>query len=105
MVKKEQVLDVLKEIFDPELPVNIVDLGLIYDIKISAKDVVTIDMTLTAVGCPMHVFISREIEEKVNSIPGVKGCTVNIVWEPPWTPERMSRKARLQLGFDEPENP
>ncbi|HIJ98766.1 TPA: DUF59 domain-containing protein [archaeon] len=102
MVTKEQVLEVLKTVNDPEIPVNIVDLGLIYGIQISAENDVGIDMTLTAVGCPMHATISAEIEEKVKTLPGVNNCKVTIQWDPPWTPARMSQEAKLKLGFIEP---
>ncbi len=102
MVAKEQVLEILKTVYDPEIPVNIVDLGLIYAIEISQDSDVAINMTLTAVGCPMHATISSEIEEKVKTLPGVNSCKVTIQWDPPWTPARMSREAKLKLGFIEP---
>lgn len=101
MVTKEQVLQVLKTIFDPEIPVNIVDLGLIYKLDISGKNDVTIDMTLTSVGCPLHLTIQTEIEEKVKTLPGINEVKLNLVWDPPWTPARMSPEAKAQLGFVE----
>jgi len=103
MPTKEQVIEVLKTVNDPEIPVNIVDLGLIYDIEVSPQNDIGISMTLTAVGCPMHATISSEIEEKVKTLPGVATCKVTIVWDPPWTPARMSQEAKLKLGFIEPE--
>jgi len=102
MTTQEQVIEVLRTVFDPEIPVNIVDLGLIYEIQISPSSEVAITMTLTAVGCPMHATISSDISEKIKTISGVTNCTVNIVWDPPWTPARMSQEAKLQMGFVEP---
>lgn len=102
MPTKEQILEVLKTVNDPEIPVNIVDLGLIYEINVSEQGDVAINLTLTAVGCPMHATMSTEIEEKVKTLPGVNTCKVTIVWDPPWTPARMSQEAKLKLGFVEP---
>lgn len=98
MITREIVLDALKECYDPEIPVNVVDLGLIYDVRIN-DDHVEVDMTLTAPGCPMHVPISEDVKGKVEAIAGVKDAQVNVVWEPPWTPERMSDIAKKSLGF------
>ena len=101
MVSKEEVLEVLKTIFDPEIPVNIVDLGLIYNVDISAGNDVTIQMTLTSVGCPLHLTIQRDIEEKIKTISGVNEVKLDLVWDPPWTPARMSAEAKAQMGFVE----
>jgi FeS assembly SUF system protein len=98
LVTKEIVISALKECYDPEIPINIVDLGLIYDIRIQ-EDNVEVDMTLTAPGCPMHVPISANAKERIESIDGVKRATINFVWEPRWTPERMSDEAKRVLGF------
>ncbi len=98
MLKKENILDALRECYDPEIPINVVDLGLIYDIRING-DRVEIDMTLTAPGCPMHVPISADVKEKVEAVEGVKDAQVYIVWEPAWTPARMSETAKKSLGF------
>jgi FeS assembly SUF system protein len=98
LVTKEIVISALKECYDPEIPINIVDLGLIYDIRIQ-EDNVEVDMTLTTPGCPMHVPISANAKERIESIDGVKRATINIVWEPHWTPERMSDEAKRVLGF------
>ena len=102
MAPKEEAFEGLQNVNDPEIPVNIVDLGLIYGLEVSHSGEVAISMTLTAVGCPMHATISSEIEEKVKSINGVNNCKVTIVWDPPWTPARMSQEAKLKLGFIEP---
>jgi metal-sulfur cluster biosynthetic enzyme len=101
---KDEVLSALKQCYDPEIPVNIVDLGLIYEIGIAAADNaqndVTVDMTLTAQGCPEHVNISAQVKSRIEQLPGVHNVTVNVVWNPPWTPERLSPDARKQLGID-----
>jgi len=101
---KDEVLSALKQCYDPEIPVNIVDLGLIYEIRIAPADNsqndVTIDMTLTAQGCPAHVMISDQVKSRVEQLPGVRNAAVNVVWNPPWTPERLSPDARKQLGID-----
>jgi len=99
-----EVLNALKQCYDPEIPVNIVDLGLIYDIRLEAtpdnRHDVTVDMTLTAQGCPAHVMISDQVKARVEQLPGVRNATVNVVWNPPWTPERLSPDARKQLGIE-----
>jgi len=101
---QDDILNALKQCYDPEIPVNIVDLGLIYDIRIgSAPDNqqdVTVDMTLTAQGCPEHVNISAQVKSRVEQLPGVRNANVNVVWNPPWTPERLSPGARKQLGIE-----
>ena len=101
---KDEVLNALKQCYDPEIPVNIVDLGLIYDIRFeSAPDNqqdVTVEMTLTAQGCPEHVNISAQVKSRVEQLPGVRNANVNVVWTPPWTPERLSPEARKQLGIE-----
>ncbi len=98
-----EVLSALKQCYDPEIPVNIVDLGLIYGIRFENADGqqdVAIDMTLTAQGCPAHVQISEQVKARVEQLPGVRNVTVNVVWNPPWTPERLSAEARKQLGIE-----
>jgi FeS assembly SUF system protein len=96
---KEDVIDMLKTIYDPEIPVNIYELGLIYVIDISESNVVDIKMTLTAPGCPVAQTFPGEIEEKVGSVPGVGEAHVEVVWDPTWTKDMMSEAAQLQLGF------
>jgi metal-sulfur cluster biosynthetic enzyme len=97
-VTEEQVFEALKQCFDPEIPVNVVDLGLIYDVKIIGEWV-GVKMTLTTPGCGMSGMIAQDIKNRVLRLPGVKEADVRIVWEPAWTPERMSPEARKRLGF------
>jgi FeS assembly SUF system protein len=94
----EEIVGALKECYDPEIPVNVWDLGLIYDVNVDA-DKVRVKMTLTAPGCPMHNFISEEVRKRLQGINGVKEATVEVVWDPPWNPDRMSKEARAQLGI------
>ena len=102
-VLEAQVIQALQEIYDPELPVNIYDLGLIYGLDVdTASGAVHIRMTLTAPGCPVAQTFPGTIECAVREVPGVNMATVELVWEPPWSRERMSEEARLLLGmFDE----
>jgi metal-sulfur cluster biosynthetic enzyme len=103
-VTQEEVLSALKQCYDPEIPVNIVDLGLIYEVRFAAvpedKQDVTVDMTLTAQGCPAHVQISDQVRSRLEQLPGIRTAHVNIVWSPAWTPERLSVDARKQLGIE-----
>jgi metal-sulfur cluster biosynthetic enzyme len=103
-VTETEVLSALKQVYDPEIPVNIVDLGLIYGVRIESvpedKQDVAVDMTLTAQGCPAHVTISEQVKARVEQLPGVRTASVNVVWTPPWTPERLSPDARKQLGIE-----
>ncbi len=94
---ENRVIEVLKTVFDPEIPVNIYDLGLIYGIDITDEGEVTIRMTLTSPGCPVAGMLLSEIEGKLKGIEGISTVKVDLVWDPPWTPERMSEAARLQL--------
>lgn len=94
-----EVVEVLKTIRDPELPVSIWDMGLIYGIDVSPEDEVTISMTLTTPACPVAETLPPEVEQKVAAIHGVKSCRVEIVWEPQWTPDRMTDAARLETGL------
>ena len=99
---RERILEVLRQIYDPEIPVNIVDLGLIYRLDIDERDDgahVEIDMTLTAPGCSLGPVLSEEVKQRVEQIPGVKEATVNVVFDPPWTSDRLSETARLELGL------
>lgn len=98
-VLKEQVIAGLKTVFDPEIPVNIYDLGLIYDIAIDEEQHVHIQMTLTSPGCPVAQTFPGTVEQAVNKVEGVSDCVVELVWEPPWTQERMTEVARLELGI------
>lgn len=99
MVTKENVVDVLKDVYDPEIPrVNVLDLGLVYDVAVN-NDEVDVKMTLTFRGCPMAQYIVQDAQERLSQIPGVKRANVQLVWEPPWTPERISPEGRKLLGF------
>ncbi|MBP1635841.1 MAG: FeS assembly system protein [Acidobacteria bacterium] len=96
---KPAVIGVLSDIYDPEIPVNIWELGLIYDVSVDAQARVQIQMTLTAPGCPAAQALPVEVEQRVREVPGVKDVCVEVVWEPAWTTDRMSEAARLQLGM------
>lgn len=96
---EEEIIKLLRTIYDPEIPVNIYDLGLIYRIAISENNDVKIEMTLTTPACPVAQSFPGRVEEQVRSIEGVNGVTVELVWDPPWTQESMSEAARLQLGL------
>lgn len=98
MVDRETVINTLKQCYDPEIPINIWDLGLIYDVQTS-DDKVHVKMTLTAPGCPMHGLITEDVKAKLLQIDGIKDATVEIVWDPPWTPDRMSPEARKRFGL------
>ncbi|OFW16563.1 MAG: FeS assembly SUF system protein [Acidobacteria bacterium RIFCSPLOWO2_12_FULL_67_14] len=93
------IVTALQDVFDPEIPVNIYDLGLIYDIIVDASDAVGIRMTLTAPGCPAAQILPGQVKAAAASVPGVTDARVDVVWEPPWDRDRMSEAARLQLGM------
>jgi FeS assembly SUF system protein len=93
------ILDAIRTVFDPEIPVNIVELGLIYDVFVDANGVAAVRMTLTAPGCPAAQSLPVEVGRKVKAVPGVADAKVDVVWEPAWTKDRMSDVARLQLGL------
>ena len=95
----ESVVDALREIFDPEIPVNIYDLGLIYGVDVSPEADVVVTMTLTTPHCPVAESMPAEVELRVSSVPGVRDAEVNLVWDPPWDPAKMSDEARLELGM------
>ena len=96
---EEKIVAMLKTVYDPEIPVNVYDLGLIYKIDVSDSNDVTIDMTLTAPNCPAADFIMEDIRQKIESIEGVKSATINLVFEPEWDKDMMSDEAKLELGF------
>ena len=98
MITKEKIFEALKEVYDPEIPVSVVDLGLIYKVEIEGEWV-GVEMTMTARGCPMHAYIAGETRKRLLEIEGVKEAEVNIVWEPPWNPTMISEEARKRLGF------
>ncbi|HEY2599016.1 MAG TPA: iron-sulfur cluster assembly protein [Candidatus Dormibacteraeota bacterium] len=97
-VKPEDVIEVLRQCYDPEIPVNIVDLGLIYDIAIKPERV-DIKMTLTALGCPMAAEVMTDVRDHLLTLPGISDAGVDIVYEPVWTPERLTEEARWELGM------
>jgi FeS assembly SUF system protein len=99
MVTKEEVITVLKDCYDPEIPINIWDLGLVYDISLQEEGNVGIKMTLTAPGCMMGGMIAEEVKAKLKAMSGVKDAKVELVWEPPWTPDKMSQEAKAQMGI------
>lgn len=94
-----KIIEAIQTCYDPAIPVNIYDPGLIYDIKLDDKSNVDIDMTLTSPACPVAVTLPKQVESRVKQLDTVTGVTVNVVWEPPWSPERMSDEARLELGM------
>ena len=98
-VLEPRIVETLASVFDPEIPVNIYELGLIYDIIVDARQAVGIRMTLTAPSCPSAQALPAEVKHKVAQIPGVTDVTVDVVWDPPWDRDRMSEAAKLQLGL------
>ena len=96
--RERLITENLKQIYDPEIPMNIVDLGLIYGFEWSG-DSVTLKMTLTAPGCPVAGILAEEIKMAIEKVPDVKGATVELIWDPPWTPDRMSDFAKRQFGY------
>ena len=97
---EERIVDVLKTVYDPEIPVNIYDLGLIYKVDVKDEGDVDIDMTFTAPSCPAADFILEDVRQKVDSLEGVKNATVNLVFEPAWDQSMMTEEARVELGFE-----
>ncbi len=96
---EEKIVEIIKTCYDPEIPVDIYELGLIYDILIDENKFAHIKMTLTSPACPVAGTLPGEVEEKVNSVEGISGAKVSIVWDPPWTPDMMTEEARLELGL------
>lgn len=96
---EDKVIEALRTCYDPEIPVNIYELGLIYEVKVEPSGEVGIRMTLTAPNCPAASYLPLEVEGKVRALPQVSGVKVDVVWEPPWDPSKMSEAARLQLGM------
>lgn len=100
-ITNDDVYKALAEVYDPEIPINIVDLGLIYKVDIDDNNNVDIDMTFTTKGCPMHVFIREQAKASVEKIDGIGNVNVNLVWEPQWTPEMISKEVRERLSREE----
>jgi FeS assembly SUF system protein len=96
--REQRIMEALKQIYDPEIPMNIVDLGLIYGFEWAADDV-TLKMTLTAPGCPVAGILAEEIKGAIERVAGVHGAKVEMIWDPPWTPDRMSSFAKHQFGY------
>ena len=99
MELENKIVDMLKTIYDPEIPVDIYELGLIYEVKISKEKEVEIDMTLTSPNCPVAETMPKEVEEKIAAIEEVSSCKVSIVFDPAWSKDMMSEEAKLELGF------
>lgn len=97
---EQRIIEVLKTVYDPEIPVNIYDLGLIYKIDLDTEGKVDIDMTFTAPSCPAADFIIEDVRSKVNAVEGVTSAEVNMVFEPEWDKSMMTEEARVELGFD-----
>ncbi|MCI0586724.1 MAG: SUF system Fe-S cluster assembly protein, partial [Planctomycetes bacterium] len=96
---RDRVVEAMRQVYDPEIPINIYDIGLIYGIEVSEAGAVHVRMTLTSPSCPEAERIPVEVEERIKTLPGVTSTKIELVWDPPWTPEKMSEAAKLQLGF------
>lgn len=96
---KEKVIEVIKSCYDPEIPVNIYELGLIYDINVDESNNVSVNMTLTSPACPVAGTMPGEVEQKIRGLPEVSNAQVILVWDPPWSPDLMSDVARYELGM------
>jgi metal-sulfur cluster biosynthetic enzyme len=101
MVTVDKVRDALKDVYDPEIPVNVVDLGLIYNIEVYDENRVQVEMTLTSAGCSMGPFIAQQAEWAIDAVDGVEAVEVNISFDPPWNPDNISADGRLLLGIDD----
>ena len=96
---KNRVIEEVKKIYDPEIPVNIYELGLIYKIEVDEKNKINIDMTLTSPNCPVAESLPKEVKENIMKVEGVSDVNLNLVWEPPWDKDRMSEAAKLELNL------
>ena len=96
---RDQVIEILRSIYDPEIPVNIYELGLVYEVDVSESNAVQVRMTLTSPACPVAGSLPPEVEEKIRALPGVTECAVEVVWDPPWNPGMMTEAARLELNL------
>ncbi len=96
---KNRVIEEVKKIFDPEIPVNIYELGLIYKIEVDEKNKINIDMTLTSPNCPVAESLPKEVKENIMKVEGVSDVNLNLVWEPPWDKDKMSEAAKLELNL------
>jgi len=102
-ITKEDVFKTLSEVYDPEIPINIVDLGLIYKVEVNDNNDVDVDMTFTTMACPMHAFIKGQADDAIKKMDGIGNVNVNLVWEPKWTPEMISKEIREKLSRPEEE--
>lgn len=100
MITQEAVLEALRDIYDPEIPVNIVDLGLIYGLELEDEDKVHVTMTMTFPGCPASAYLHEEVRERVALLDGVESADVTVVWDPPWSPDMIAPHAKRMLGLD-----
>jgi len=96
---KNRVIEAVKKIYDPEIPVNIYELGLIYKIEVDEKNKINIDMTLTSPNCPVAESLPKEVKENIKKVEGVSDVNLNLVWEPPWDKDKMSEAAKLELNL------
>lgn len=96
---RSRIYEALKNVYDPELGVNVIDLGLVYDVALSEEGYVTVTMTLTTPGCPMHESLSEGVGAALTGLPGITGGEIRLVWDPPWDPSRMTEEGRRLLGF------
>ena len=96
---KEKVIDAIKKVFDPEIPVNIYELGLIYKIEVDENNKVNVDMTLTSPNCPVAESLPNEVKDNIMKVEGVSDVNLNVVWEPPWDKDKMSEAAKLELNL------
>lgn len=95
----ERIVEAIKTCYDPEIPVNIYELGLIYKVDVEDDDTVLVDMTLTSPNCPVAESLPIDVQDKIKAVEGVKDCQINLVWEPSWHPSMMSEEAQLELGM------
>ena len=96
---KEKIISEIKKVYDPEIPVNIYELGLIYNIEIKDKNIVNVDMTLTSPNCPVAESLPKEVKDNILKVEGVSEVNLNLVWEPPWDKDKMSEAAKLELNL------
>ena len=100
-ITKDDVLNALSEVYDPEIPISIVDMGLIYRVDVDSDNNVDVDMTMTTRGCPMHSMMTYQAQKRIEKMEGVGNVKVNLVWNPPWTPDKVSQKIKDQMLKEE----
>ena len=98
-ITKEMILEKLKEVIDPEIGIDVVNLGLIYEVKINPDNTVYVKMTMTTPGCPLTMWLLQAVEQKILEIPGVKDAEIELTFDPPWTPDRISKEIKKRLGM------